>query len=302
MISVIVPAHNKQHVIARCLAALFDGARPDELDVIVVCNGCTDKTAAVAQSFADSGRPVRVIQTQIASKVHALNVGDAAARAFPRFVVDADVLVSGATLKRLAAVLEEGSVLAVAPRCCMDTTRSSWAVRAFWQIADLLPSAREGIGGSGVYGLSQAGRRRFAEFPTVTADDGFVRIQFQPHERRTVQDCRSIVVASRTLADLLAITTRAHFGTAELRLRFPGLFANRGPTNHAALLALWARPWLWPQLTVYTVVKLVARWRSLRKLRATMHSACAQPPATAWERDDAARASPGSVAAVPAHE
>ncbi len=73
MISVIIPAHDEGSVIARTLEAMTNGAAPGELDVIVVCNGCTDDTAAVARRF---GPPVRVIETDIAGKSHALNLGD----------------------------------------------------------------------------------------------------------------------------------------------------------------------------------------------------------------------------------
>ena len=57
-ISVVIPAHDEEAVVGRCLAALLDGARPGELDVVVVCNGCTDATADIARGF---GRGVRVV-------------------------------------------------------------------------------------------------------------------------------------------------------------------------------------------------------------------------------------------------
>jgi hypothetical protein len=40
--------------------------------------------------------------------------------------------------------------------------------------------------GVGSYGLSASGRSRFAEFPDVIADDGFVRLQFRAGERVSV--------------------------------------------------------------------------------------------------------------------
>ncbi len=58
MATVIVPAHNEARVIGRLLGPLVSGARPGELDVIVVANGCTDDTAQVA---AACGPMVRVI-------------------------------------------------------------------------------------------------------------------------------------------------------------------------------------------------------------------------------------------------
>src|SRR6185312_1201240 len=48
MISVVIAAHNEARVIGGCLDALLADAGPDDLDIVVVANGCTDDTAAVA--------------------------------------------------------------------------------------------------------------------------------------------------------------------------------------------------------------------------------------------------------------
>ena len=105
MPSVIIPAHNEAQVLERCLHALLDGARAGELEVIVICNGCTDDSAAVVRRF---GAGVKLIETPIASKIHALNLGDAAATTFPRFFIDGDVVLPLDALRRLARELEEG--------------------------------------------------------------------------------------------------------------------------------------------------------------------------------------------------
>ena len=44
------PGARRGAVIGRCLDALFTGFLEGELDVVVVCNGCTDETAALARS------------------------------------------------------------------------------------------------------------------------------------------------------------------------------------------------------------------------------------------------------------
>ena len=68
------------------------GFAPGELDVVVVCNGCTDQTAELARSC---GYQVRVVELASASKPAALRIGDAAALAFPRLYLDADVILPG---------------------------------------------------------------------------------------------------------------------------------------------------------------------------------------------------------------
>src|SRR5206468_9477454 len=84
--SVVIPAHNEAAVIGRLLTAILADAGPDEFEIVVVPNGCTDDTAAVASSFG-----VRVVETEVASKVAALRLGDASVKSFPRIYVDADV-------------------------------------------------------------------------------------------------------------------------------------------------------------------------------------------------------------------
>src|ERR1700722_5972108 len=100
--SVVVPAHNESQVIGRCLAALARGEPSDALEVVVVCNGCTDDTPARARS---AGPHVRVIELSEASKIAALNAGDEACTTFPRFYVDADVELTPASIRAVTAAL-----------------------------------------------------------------------------------------------------------------------------------------------------------------------------------------------------
>lgn len=279
MISVIIPAHNESSVIARTLRAMTDGAAAGELDVIVVCNGCTDDTASVARRFNPS---VRVIETDIASKTHALNLGDEAAKFFPRVYADADILITVKTIRTLALRLERPGLLVVAPTPELCLVGCSWPVRACYQVRSLLPSAHEGVGGSGVYVLSKAGRRRFREFPAVTADDGYVRIQFQLQERETLRSVRSTVFPPRTIKDLIATKTRAHYGSFQLASLFPKLWENRGESNKDSLIRLFRDPRLWCKLAVYCLVTTIAKHRAKYRLRNAI---------IGWERDDTSRAS-----------
>ena len=67
--------------------------------------------AVIAREF---GPPVRVIETTLANKAHALNLGDLAARTFPRMYVDADVVVTISTIRILIERLQHGDIVAVA--------------------------------------------------------------------------------------------------------------------------------------------------------------------------------------------
>jgi glycosyltransferase involved in cell wall biosynthesis len=278
MISIVVPAHDEEQVITRCLRALTEGTTADEVEVIVVCNGCSDRTAEVARRF---GGPVRVIETKTPGKHNALCLGDAAATGFPRFYIDADVVVTPDSLRQMAERLDRGGLLAVSPQIQWDLDGASWAVRAFYDIDRRLPSHRETIGGSGVYGLSQTGRHRIGTFPRLTADDAYVRRCFRLHERAAVQGAVSVVTPPKTIAGVITIKTRSHFGNYELSRRFPRLNRNIGASNHATLVRLAARPRLWAGLLVYCYVKVVARLDARRQMR--------RGQSLTWQRDNTSR-------------
>jgi glycosyltransferase involved in cell wall biosynthesis len=277
MISIVVPAHNESSVIARTLKPWVDGPGSEDLSVVVVCNGCTDDTASNARRF---GPTVHVVESEIASKTHALNLGDRTSSIFPRIYVDADILITLDAIRALARRLEQGDVLAVAPTPDMDLTGCSRLVRLYFSVRSRLPSAAQGFGGSGVYALSEAGRRRFAQFPDVIADDTFVRLQFKPEERVTLASARSNVFPARTIRQLIGVRTRAYTGTFELARRFPELGTNMGETNNRTLIRLLKEARLWPGLAIYCYVNIIARCRAVVRSRVG---------AAVWQRDDTSR-------------
>ena len=265
-------------VIGRALQEMVTDAAPGELDVIVICNGCTDDTAAIARRF---GPPVRVIETATSSKTHSLNLGDESALAFPRIYADADVLITTSAIRALATRLQRGDVLAVAPRPRFDLSGCSWAVRAYYDIAERLPAARQGFGGSGVYALSEAGRRRFGKFPALVADDAYVRVHFKPHERETLASITSTVFPPRTLRNVIAVKARVRYGNLELARLLPGLWTNMDESNHRELARLFKHPSLWLRLFVYSLVTILARLRARIDLRRNT---------MVWEPDESSRA------------
>lgn len=293
MFSVIIPAHNETAVIRRCLETLGDGLSAGEAEIIVVCNGCSDDTAAAARRVA-SRVPVRVIETEVASKTHALNLGDAAAVGFPRLYLDADVRLSGEAARALCARLGDGDSLAVSPKAVMDFTGASWFVRAYYRVWTSLRYVRDGIMGAGTYGLSREGRARFAHFPDVIADDGYIRLLFAQDERAQVPQAEAVVTAPAKLWDLIKIKTRSRLGHFQLRQRFPDLATRErhGKQYGAAASEILRRPTLWPAVPVYVLVVLLARVRATKQFRRLDRAAYR------WERDDSSRPERGSEVAA----
>lgn len=209
--SVVIPAHNESAAIRRCLDALFAGVAPGELDVVVVCNGCADDTAARARS---SGHPVRVIELEAASKPAALRAGDEVVRALPRIYLDADVMLHGSAARALLERLRAGAV-AARPPIHYASSASSAPVRSYYRARSQVPSLLGSLWGAGVYGLSQAGRSRFDTFPDVVADDLWVDRQFAPHEIEIVECAPVEVAVPRRARDLFRVLRRTYRGKAE---------------------------------------------------------------------------------------
>ena len=276
-VSVVIPAHNEESVLGRCLSALLKGAAPGELEIIVVCNGCKDNTAEIGRSFGPS---VKVIETDIPSKVNALNMGDREACGFPRFYIDADVEMSLDALKRVAQVLRKGPCLAAAPRMEVDLTGCSLGVRAFYAIWKNQPYFDKMIG-TGVYAISQQGRARFDSFPNITADDEFVRLLFSEEERTRLDDASFTVSAPRNLNDLIKVRTRSRRGNMELQKKIPthGVKQPGGMSKFVGRLI--RQPLLWPAIPVYFLVQATALVRAKKTI--------GKSGPGYWERDDSSR-------------
>jgi len=277
--SIVIPAHNEGRVIDRCLASILDGAGPGEFEIVVVCNGCTDDTAQRARGFAPN---VRVIETPVTSKTHALNLGDQNVTSFPRFYVDADIELSAAAIRDVAAMLDEKSPFVVAgPRAKVAYEDRPWGVRAFYRVWTRLPYFRENMIGSGVYAFSRKGRGRFGAFPDIIADDEFARLVATPPERCVSSKFEFTIHPPRTLAGVVTIHTRAREGNYEIRGRFPELERHNNTNPYRTMRELLVMPSLWHCVPVYIGVMLLARKRASDKRRNGSEKV--------WERDDTSR-------------
>jgi glycosyltransferase involved in cell wall biosynthesis len=280
---VVIPAHDEAAVIGRCLDALFTGFLEGELDVVVVCNGCADQTAAVARS---SGHPVRVLELESASKPAALRVGDAAASAFPRLYLDADVILPGSAARRVLHRLRAGAV-AARPPIRYDAEAASAPVRSYYRARSRVPAVLGSLWGAGVYGLSSAGRRRFGAFPDLVADDLWVDGHFDSAEVEIV-DCTPVVVAApRRSRDLVRVLRRVYVGKAE-RASAPDPGA-RAPETIASTLRDLARLSAVGPVAALDAATYAVFAAGARLALALPHRSDAPLSEERWERDDSSR-------------
>jgi len=275
---VVVPAHDEEAVLGRLIGRLTGSARPGELDIVVVANGCADGTAGLARSF---GPAVRVVETPLPGKRSALRLGDEAIDAFPRLYVDADVELGAEDVRRLCAALTEPGVLAAAPERRFDMRGCSWVVRWYYDVWTRLPEVREGLFGRGVLALSEAAHRRVAALPAVMADDLAVSLAFAPDERTVVREATALIRPPREWRDLLRRRVRAQVGTVEIEQDevLPGATAR---TNVRDVLGIAGRePRMALRIALFLAVAVLARAGARRAVRSGDF--------TTWLRDESSR-------------
>ena len=279
MATIIIPAHNEESTITNMLARLLDGLALAEVRVIVVCNGCTDRTADAARRFEGA---VEVIEIEPASKTAAINEGEARAEDFPRIYVDADIQLSGASAMKVIRTLSEPGVLAAEPRPIFDTSASSPLVRAYYAVWLALHGGAPGDVGCGLYAVSEAGRSRFGSLPRIIADDAYVRAWFRDGEIIEVADAYAVVRAPRTMVDLIKIKTRSRLGVLEVRRRYPSLWSDsRSTTESIARKAARLPLRLWALAPIYVTAQTLTRLRARRLAR--------DLASYRWERDESSR-------------
>ena len=261
--SVVIPAHDEEQKIASCLSTLLRDARPGEFEVCVAANGCTDRTVEIARGFDG----VTVLDLEQSGKIVALNAGDAACSAFPRVYLDADVEMSTESLRAVVDHLGDPVVLAAAPKMHVDLSDSSRPLRMYFSVWNELAWMKDSMIGSGVYALSEEGRRRFDTFPDVYADDYWVSAQFSDDERSSVDGATFSVVGAPNLRIQIRRQARIlaynRLIAEEVRIA-PGSVPSKG---QGLVDVVRDDPRRLPSVAVYTASAIVSNLWALVKVR-----------------------------------
>ena len=107
-ISVIIPAHNEEKYIERCIKSIKNAAKQfrGTVEIIVVCNRCTDKTAEIAEN---NGAKVIFNEDRCIAKVR--NAGISAAKGKIIVTIDADNRMTKGTLAEIYSLLRTGKYI-----------------------------------------------------------------------------------------------------------------------------------------------------------------------------------------------
>ncbi len=124
MISFIIPAYNEEDYLGKTLERLLASADAvgEPYEIIVVADGCTDGTVALARKFG-----LRVLEVELRHIAAVRNAGAKIAAGELYIFVDADTLVPEETLRATLKAVRNGAIGGGA-RVVIDTPLP-WAVR-----------------------------------------------------------------------------------------------------------------------------------------------------------------------------
>jgi len=272
--TIVIPAHNEEPVIARTLGAITPPGWQDSYEIIVACNGCSDRTAEIARGFEG----VRVLETEVGSKIVALNMADEAASSFPRIYLDADIETSLDAIRRVIEVLAAGEADVAAPQAVLDTSACSFLARRYYETWSQTGYFKNAIG-SGFLGMSEAGRARFEAWPDIIPDDEYARLVVPAHRRKIVRDVRFVIRPPTELSSAVDTRARHYLGNYQLQTLYPEIWRTKEPAS-SLLGSVVRKPTMLPWLGLYVGVGLASRAKAQAKLRSGR---------LAWYQDRSAR-------------
>ena len=127
LVSIVVPAHNEERVIAACMASLLASDYP-ALEIVAVLDRCSDGTREALRPFAERDSRLRIIENAAcppdwAGKCNAARVGAEAARGQYLLFTDADVQFDPALVRAAVALLrrDRRGLLSLLPRVVAAT-------------------------------------------------------------------------------------------------------------------------------------------------------------------------------------
>ena len=185
LFSVIVPAHNEENYIGKCLKAIRTAEEQSDagrVQIIVVANRCTDQTAEIAEQY-----DAEVIENQDKCIASIRNAGAKAAAGKILVTVDADTYIAPETFKEIRSLLGSGKYIGGGAIPTFDRASLGIFVSTLVVAVNLLPTMIKEGGLSG------------AMFWTYTKAFKKIRMVLKP--RSSAQPIsRSIVLASNVSA------------------------------------------------------------------------------------------------------
>ncbi|MBB3228583.1 cellulose synthase/poly-beta-1,6-N-acetylglucosamine synthase-like glycosyltransferase [Luteibacter sp. Sphag1AF] len=253
-VSIVVAVFNGGRRIRARLANLRALDYPaDRIQIIIVCDGCTDATAALARTSGDTR--VMVIENPVRrGKAACINDGVDAATGEVLLFTDLRQKLSPRSLRELVANLADRTVGAVGGELQMEDVRTGFAqgVDAYWRYEKRIRLSESQSGSTiGVSGALYAMRRElFLPLPDGTVlDDVLVPMRVAAVGKRVVFEPRAI-----------AWDTPSQHPEAERKRKIRTLAGNYQLLQLAPWLLSPASNPLWFRFISHKLLRLIAPW------------------------------------------
>jgi cellulose synthase/poly-beta-1,6-N-acetylglucosamine synthase-like glycosyltransferase len=263
-VSFLLPVHNEESNLARRLEELTGLMRASDIkgEILVISDGSTDNSVAIARQFADRG--VRVIEmTGKQGKAAALSAGAMAATCDLLIFADARQRWAEDALSRLVENFADPSIGAVSGDLVLETGSGVLAgVGLYWRFEKWLRKQESRLGSQvGVTGAISAVRRPlFHPIPSGTLlDDVFWPMHVVLQGYRVVHDerARAFDRLPDKTGDEFRRKVRTLAGNFQLLMRLP-----------TTVLLPW-RNRVWWQLISHKLLRLVVPWALIGMLAAS---------------------------------
>ena len=135
--TVVIPAHNEEKYIGKCLRAVISASeyvRLDTVEMIVVANRCTDKTVSIAKHY---GARVLINDEKCIAAIR--NTGVRSSNGEIVVTVDADSLMTKHSLAEIREKLESGKYIGGGTVPMFDRMSVGIAVSSLYVAINLLP-------------------------------------------------------------------------------------------------------------------------------------------------------------------
>jgi cellulose synthase/poly-beta-1,6-N-acetylglucosamine synthase-like glycosyltransferase len=198
-VSIVLAVRNAASTLAGRLENLLLQDYPeDRLEVLVVCNGCTDGADSIARQLAAGDPRIRVLETPAADgKAGALNAGAEAATGEILVFADARQRFDVRAVRRLVRPFAAADVGVVTGRLVigMPQERDVAGVRSYWELETRLRAAESATGSIvGATGAIYAVRRSlYVALPAgVILDDMYLPLAIVRAGHRAVMAPRAV--------------------------------------------------------------------------------------------------------------
>ena len=268
-VSVLVPAHNEERVLASCLASL-QALSPAPHEIIVINDGSVDATSEVAHRF-----PVHLLEQTKQGKAAALNAGLTMASGEVVVVLDADTQLAPDFLAATAGHFADPRVGAVAGNVKVGNTQRLLArlqsleyvvslnldrrAQAVLNSISVVPGAAGAFRRSALLELGGYPRRTLVEDADLTMM--LLRAGWTiPYEARAI----ALTEAPQNVADVLRQRRRWSFGTVQVFAAHREALLSRHGGRPGWLALPWlllsqiVTPMLGPIVDLYLLYLLIA--------------------------------------------